>query len=303
DSARSTRGGQLSAGDLLGGEERVGAREQRDAAWSACALTGEALREPIVVCQLGRLYNRESVLQLLLWRAGVVAEESHKWRFTRLQDQLHRFAHIRTTKDIVTVQFSSLTHPPESDGAESTRGDSSRGDSDRGDNETNNVSCRRGGDTNAAGAAAAGAGAGVTTGANNLSGSFAAIHVLRRLKTGAGAVPGSSAAIHGGMSRTGGSSSSSAVGVSGGSAASSRDASHWVCALSGASASTGVPFSLLRPCGHAFSTRALAQVERLQQQLKVKGRAKRKGVPACDPSRPHSDTQSPSENKRSCKNI
>ncbi|CAI5513608.1 unnamed protein product [Closterium sp. Naga37s-1] len=172
DSARSTRGGQLSAGDLLGGEERVGAREQRDAAWSACALTGEALREPIVVCQLGRLYNRESVLQLLLWRAGVVAEESHKWcvsqssvlfqslsripslppfplhpspllylpsstpslspppsprppslsasllpmsmchppiplhnppfplqwRFTRLQDQLHRFAHIRFTK-------------------------------------------------------------------------------------------------------------------------------------------------------------------------------------------------------------
>ncbi|CAI7884806.1 unnamed protein product [Closterium sp. NIES-53] len=207
DSARSTRGGQLSAGDLLGGEERVGVREQRDAAWSACALTGEALREPIVVCQLGRLYNRESVLQLLLWRAGVVAEESHKWRFTRLQDQLHRFAHIRSTKDIVTVRFPSVDHA-----AHSSRGDSGGGNSDEVENGTNNVSSTCGTDTSPAGVASGAASADALT---------------------ATAAAGSS-------SRTGGSSTTRGSGSSGASS-SSRNASHWVCTLSGASASSGQP--------------------------------------------------------------
>ncbi|CAI5467253.1 unnamed protein product [Closterium sp. Yama58-4] len=308
DSARSTRGGQLSAGDLLGGEERVGAREQRDAAWSACALTGEALREPIAVCQLGRLYNRESVLQLLLWRAGVVAEGSHKWRFTKLQDQLHRFAHIRSTKDIATVRFPSVDHA-----AHSSRGDNGGNNSGEGEKATIDDGSRCGADTNRTAPAAAAAAA-VTAAADALTASAGA----------------SSSSRAGGSSATRESGSSAGSSSSSSSSSSSRDASHWVCALSGASACTGLPFSLLRPCGHAFSARALTQVkdrqcpvcgkeydgssdvtpinptpdqvEHLQQQLKVKGRAKRKRVPACDPSRPQSDTQSLSKNKRSCKN-
>ncbi|CAI5992872.1 unnamed protein product, partial [Closterium sp. NIES-64] len=295
DSARSTRGGQLSAGDLLGGEERVGAREQRDAAWSACALTGEALREPIVVCQLGRLYNRESVLQLLLWRAGVVAEERHKWRFTRLQDQLHRFAHIRSTKDIVTVRFPSVDHPAHSSRGDSGRRDNGGGNSGEGEIGTNDDSSKCAADSNPAGPAGLVGPAGPVGPAGDAAAAADALNPSP-------AAPSSS--------RGSGSSAARGSSSSAGSSSGSRDASHWVCALSGASASNGQAFSLLRPCGHAFSTRALAQlkerqcpvcgkdyngssnvtpinptadqVEHLQQQLKVKGHGKRKSVTASD---------------------
>ncbi|GJP52677.1 hypothetical protein CLOM_g11770 [Closterium sp. NIES-68] len=206
DSARSTRGGQLSAGDLLGGEERVGAREQREAAWSACALTGEALREPIVACQLGRLYNRESVLQLLLWRAGVVAEESDKWRFSRLQDHLHLFAHIRSKKDVVTVRFHTDSQPSQSSRAECTTGNG-RSDSDK---------------SNEANTAAAAAAAPSQPSPELTSGLASA-----RTATGSGLCSSSTGGAH--------------AAASGGGSGSSRDASHWVCPLSGSSASSGQP--------------------------------------------------------------
>ncbi|CAI5490389.1 unnamed protein product, partial [Closterium sp. Naga37s-1] len=249
-------------------------------------------------------YNRESVLQLLLWRAGVVAEESHKWRFTRLQDQLHRFAHIRSTKDIVTVRFPSVDHPAHSSRGDSGRRDNGGGNSDEGENGTNDDSSRCGADTNPAGGAAGPVGS-----AGAAAAAAAAADALNASPT----APSSS--------RGGGSSAARGSGSAGSSSSGSRDASHWVCALSGASASNGQPFSLLRPCGHAFSTRALAQlkvrqcpvcgkdyngssdvtpinptadqVEHLQQQLKVKGRGKRKSVPASDHS-PVFHAESPS---------
>ena len=41
----------------------------RDAKWSYCAITQRELVKPIVACELGRLYNKESVLEFLLDRS------------------------------------------------------------------------------------------------------------------------------------------------------------------------------------------------------------------------------------------
>ena len=45
------------------------------ARWSTCALTGEALRAPVVAYDLGLLYNKESVLEHLLGSKGVFVSE------------------------------------------------------------------------------------------------------------------------------------------------------------------------------------------------------------------------------------
>ncbi|XP_076329685.1 replication termination factor 2 [Tachypleus tridentatus] len=64
--------------------------EQKDkdaenvAKWKHCAITQEELRAPIVSCELGRLYNKESVLEFLLNR----------------DEALHLASHIRNLKDI-----------------------------------------------------------------------------------------------------------------------------------------------------------------------------------------------------------
>ncbi|XP_013783829.1 protein RTF2 homolog [Limulus polyphemus] len=62
--------------------------EQKDkdaenvAKWKHCAITQEELRAPIVSCELGRLYNKESVLEFLLNR----------------DEALHLASHIRSLK-------------------------------------------------------------------------------------------------------------------------------------------------------------------------------------------------------------
>lgn len=61
-----------------------------DIKWKKCALTGEPLREPVVSCELGQLYNKESVLEMLLSKSKPDVA-----------------AHIRTMKDIVELQLTS----------------------------------------------------------------------------------------------------------------------------------------------------------------------------------------------------
>lgn len=46
-----------------------------DAAWHCCALSEEPLGNDVVACGLGRLYNREAVLEHLLARQGIYASE------------------------------------------------------------------------------------------------------------------------------------------------------------------------------------------------------------------------------------
>ncbi|XP_072045981.1 replication termination factor 2-like [Amphiura filiformis] len=65
---------------------------ERMAKWLHCAITQEPLREPIVACELGRLYNKESILEYLLDKSTSDSAD-----------------HIRSLKD---VRVLTLTENP-----------------------------------------------------------------------------------------------------------------------------------------------------------------------------------------------
>ncbi|XP_059177793.1 replication termination factor 2-like [Physella acuta] len=65
--------------------------------WKHCAISQEVLVKPIVACELGRLYNKESVLEFLLDRTKF--------------DVASQFDHLRGLKDIKEL---NLTDNPES---------------------------------------------------------------------------------------------------------------------------------------------------------------------------------------------
>ena len=58
-----------------------------------CAISNEPLREPIVACEMGNLYNKEEVVKSLLEK--------------NLPPQ---FAHIRGLKDVQTLKFTRSTN-------------------------------------------------------------------------------------------------------------------------------------------------------------------------------------------------
>ena len=66
DSSWSTRGGALNRGALTRTTETASAADIARIKWSTCALSGNKLRYPVVACDLGALYNRESVLEYLV---------------------------------------------------------------------------------------------------------------------------------------------------------------------------------------------------------------------------------------------
>eukprot|EP01048_Picozoa_sp_COSAG05_P007006 COSAG05_NODE_478_length_9434_cov_5.178897_12_plen_427_part_00 len=66
DSSWSTRGGALNRGALNKTTETASEADLARIRWSTCALSGNELREPVVACGLGALYNRESVLEYLV---------------------------------------------------------------------------------------------------------------------------------------------------------------------------------------------------------------------------------------------
>ncbi|CAG9769308.1 unnamed protein product [Ceutorhynchus assimilis] len=74
--------------------------EQKDkdaelaALWKCCAITQEALREPIVMCHLGKLYNKMALIEALLDRSALAEE----------------FRHIKNLKDVKNLR---LTKNPE----------------------------------------------------------------------------------------------------------------------------------------------------------------------------------------------
>ena len=64
----------------------------RDAKWSYCAITQRELMKPIVACELGKLYNKESVIEFLLDRT--------------ISDSA---SHIRSLKDIKELNLTPNT--------------------------------------------------------------------------------------------------------------------------------------------------------------------------------------------------
>jgi hypothetical protein len=64
--------------------------------WNLCALTMEPLIKPVVACRLGRLYNKESVLNVLLDRG----------RFNEISEA---FSHLTSLKDVKELNIKENT--------------------------------------------------------------------------------------------------------------------------------------------------------------------------------------------------
>ncbi|KAK2194171.1 hypothetical protein NP493_2g18025 [Ridgeia piscesae] len=89
-------GGTIPTRDELVRLKKKPEKKDRDAElgakWKHCAITQEPLQQPIVACELGRLYNKESVLEMLLDKSKFECAQS--------------FDHIRGLKDIKELQLT-----------------------------------------------------------------------------------------------------------------------------------------------------------------------------------------------------
>eukprot|EP00124_Ichthyophonus_hoferi_P001666 Ihof_evm6s93 gene=Ihof_evmTU6s93 len=77
-----------------------------EARWRRCYLSAAILKEPIVACGAGRLYNKDTIIEYLLDKA-------------KFLDQATLVKHIRGLKDIVTL---NLTRNPEYTAAVANQG-------------------------------------------------------------------------------------------------------------------------------------------------------------------------------------
>ena len=78
--------------------EQTDARELGSIRWSCCALTGEELQPPIVACELGALYNRESVLRFLLGKLS--------FPFNNQDAVQHAFGHIKSLRSVLDIRLA-----------------------------------------------------------------------------------------------------------------------------------------------------------------------------------------------------
>jgi len=70
-------------------EEKADPAEVERIRWSSCAISKEPLKDPIVTCELGFLYNKDAVIRQLL---------------EKTMDEA--FGHIRSLKDLIPVRFT-----------------------------------------------------------------------------------------------------------------------------------------------------------------------------------------------------
>jgi len=96
DNSRSTRGGNID--NVSNGEPgQATKQEQGRIKWSVCALSGEQLSNETVACELGRLYNRLSVVEFLLGE-GVFAQKKEDLK-------KNGFAHIKNLKSVFELHL------------------------------------------------------------------------------------------------------------------------------------------------------------------------------------------------------
>ncbi|PFH31520.1 hypothetical protein BESB_024860 [Besnoitia besnoiti] len=86
------------------GDERFGRNESRDLQLSTCALSQEPLRPPIVTCRLGRLYNKEEVLNKLVAKAL----PPHMKHITSLKDVKQCNTEINETTKFLVCPISRV---------------------------------------------------------------------------------------------------------------------------------------------------------------------------------------------------
>jgi hypothetical protein len=73
---------------------------KRATKWLHCSLSQEPLSKPIVGCRLGRMYNKEKLIEYMLDKQGPVAPEA--------------MSHIRSMKDVKTLNICDNGHKPDS---------------------------------------------------------------------------------------------------------------------------------------------------------------------------------------------
>lgn len=66
-----------------------------NAKWTFCSISGKSLTKPIVSCQLGKLYNKDAVIEFLLDRAKQSPETQR------------RLKHIKGLKDVVELRLTA----------------------------------------------------------------------------------------------------------------------------------------------------------------------------------------------------
>ncbi|KAF8819554.1 hypothetical protein IE077_000839 [Cardiosporidium cionae] len=77
------------------GNEQFSRNELRNLRWSRCSISQNPLRRPIVVCRLGNLYNKETVLSRLLEK--------------NLPPQAQHIKSLRDIRELVDVKINSKT--------------------------------------------------------------------------------------------------------------------------------------------------------------------------------------------------
>ena len=106
--ARSTRGGNVITNNFNSDEPGLNQQTLAAIRLSTCALSAEALRAPVVCCELGLLYNRAALLDFF---AGAKQFASNKDEYAK------QFSHLRSLKDVFTVDF--LTNKAAANGTRS----------------------------------------------------------------------------------------------------------------------------------------------------------------------------------------
>ncbi|GLI68656.1 hypothetical protein VaNZ11_013132, partial [Volvox africanus] len=102
DTSTSTRGGNVSRVPT----EKADKSLERSIAWSTCALSSQPLQSPIVACGLGRLYNKDAVLQFLLVKKGkVTSSEALMAYANQLRVAAGGLDHINSLKDVMEVHL------------------------------------------------------------------------------------------------------------------------------------------------------------------------------------------------------
>lgn len=96
--SKSSRGGNVD--NLPSGEPGQGTKqEQARLKWRICSLTSQPLKAPIVVCGLGKLYNRTSVLEFLLGEGLFV--------YTKDELKKNGFGHLTSIKNVTELKLTT----------------------------------------------------------------------------------------------------------------------------------------------------------------------------------------------------
>ncbi|KAG2437961.1 hypothetical protein HXX76_005576 [Chlamydomonas incerta] len=105
DTSRSSRGG--NAAGKVSDPGAVEASVARQTAWSNCALSSQPLQPPLVADGLGRLYNKEAVIQFILCAKDKVTEPEALLQYAnQLRVAAGGLDHITSLRDVFDVTLT-----------------------------------------------------------------------------------------------------------------------------------------------------------------------------------------------------